>query len=75
MKITEMILSVLQAQDDNEDYLICVDRIGQTVSFELETFAERLVDSLMCWPTGCAQSITGTAVTRAVRSGAGQHPG
>ena len=48
MKLRDMIVIVLQAQDDKEDYLICLDRIGRTVSFELEMFAERLCDLLSC---------------------------
>ena len=48
MRLRDMIVSVLQAQDDKQDYLICLDRIGLTVSFELEVFAERLCDSLIC---------------------------
>jgi len=48
MKLRDMIVIVLQAQDDKEEYLICLDRIGRTVSFELEMFAERLCDLLSC---------------------------
>lgn len=48
MKLRDMLVSVLQAQDDKEDYLICLNHIGMTVSFELEMFAERLCDSLTC---------------------------
>lgn len=46
MKLRDMIVIVLQAKDDKDDYLICLDRIGRTVSYELEMFAERICDSL-----------------------------
>lgn len=48
MKLRDVLVSVLQTLDDREDYLIGLDRIGMTVSFELEVFAERLCDSLIC---------------------------
>jgi len=46
MTLRELIVSMLKATDEREDYVVCLNRIGETVSFQIETFAEALCDSL-----------------------------
>ncbi|WP_167350657.1 hypothetical protein [Pantoea eucrina] len=48
MTLREVIVSMLQALDDKQDYVVCLARIGHNVTFEIETFAEGLCDSLNC---------------------------